>query len=252
MSGCFDLSNSITVNRTEAEGGTISLVDGTSEATFCTSDGISDSFVVNLSGNIGTSIWVVTDTNGNILDLPSGNNFDFEGTTGVCQIWNLSYSGSINGAVIGANVSGMSGCFDLSNPITITKNGTEGGEITGPTGTSYFACVGDGEPDVVEITHTGFVGPFTQCVVTDVDGYILGIPSGNMVDFEGVDVGVCFITCITYQFGLAGVNLGDNIADLNGCFSLSNNITVIRSSSCLLYTSPSPRDQRGSRMPSSA
>ena len=26
----------------------------------------------------------------------------------------------------------------------------------------------------------------------------------------------------------------------------------VRSSSCLLYTSPSPRDQRGSRMPSSA
>ena len=32
----------------------------------------------------------------------------------------------------------------------------------------------------------------------------------------------------------------------------STSPTRSRSSSCLLYTSPSPRDQRGSRMPSSA
>ena len=42
----------------------------------------------------------------------------------------------------------------------------------------------------------------------------------------------------------------------NGGYLLSDqenaNITLIASGSCLLYTSPSPRDQRGSRMPSSA
>ena len=36
-----------------------------------------------------------------------------------------------------------------------------------------------------------------------------------------------------------GVAIGDQILDL-------------RATGCLLYTSPSPRDQRGSRMPSSA
>ena len=36
---------------------------------------------------------------------------------------------------------------------------------------------------------------------------------------------------------------GDDSNDLGGAFVIS---------SCLLYTSPSPRDQRGSRMPSSA
>ena len=40
---------------------------------------------------------------------------------------------------------------------------------------------------------------------------------------------------------------GESTADLsNGSSSLA------RSTACLLYTSPSPRDQRGSRMPSSA
>ena len=34
--------------------------------------------------------------------------------------------------------------------------------------------------------------------------------------------------------------------------SFASDVTDRRSTSCLLYTSPSPRDQRGSRMPSSA
>ena len=39
-----------------------------------------------------------------------------------------------------------------------------------------------------------------------------------------------------------------NVSDLNaGSYSV-----IITIGSCLLYTSPSPRDQRGSRMPSSA
>ena len=52
-----------------------------------------------------------------------------------------------------------------------------------------------------------------------------------------------------FAFTLNGTNTSSNIAD--GRFSFhtpwasNNNI-------CLLYTSPSPRDQRGSRMPSSA
>ena len=38
-----------------------------------------------------------------------------------------------------------------------------------------------------------------------------------------------------------------------GCISnFSNSQSVIVFDNCLLYTSPSPRDQRGSRMPSSA
>ena len=50
---------------------------------------------------------------------------------------------------------------------------------------------------------------------------------------------------------------------LEGCKQLSNavqvtlgpggrNVMIDQSYGCLLYTSPSPRDQRGSRMPSSA
>ncbi len=231
LNGCYDLSNPITINRIESEGGVIVLADGTNEATFCTSDGLSDSFEVSLSGSVGNSIWIVSDTLGNILDIPSGNVFDFEGTTGACQIRNLSYSGFISGAVIGSNISNISGCYDFSNAISIYKNGTEAGVISGPTGTTYYACVGDGESDLVEVTHVDFFGPYTQCVVTDIEGNILDIPSDNVVDFEGADAGICNIYCITYQFGLAGVIVGNNLTDLNGCYAISNAITVIRSQS---------------------
>jgi len=231
LTGCFDLSNSITVNRTEADAGFIRIDGHGIAASFCTNDGISDEFTVLLVGGVGETIWIVTDLDGNILDLPNSNTFDVEGSSGVCLIWNLAFSGPMSGVTIGANISGFSGCFAFSNSITITKTGTEPGEITGPNGTTYFACVSDGEPDLLEITHTGQVGPFTQCVVTDVDGFILDIPMSNKIDFEGAGTGVCYIYCITYESGLSGVSLGANIADLDGCFSISNNITVIKSSS---------------------
>ena len=52
------------------------------------------------------------------------------------------------------------------------------------------------------------------------------------------------------EFGALGHNLG------NSAIEISDGYVVVGSmdedSTCLLYTSPSPRDQRGSRMPSSA
>ena len=40
--------------------------------------------------------------------------------------------------------------------------------------------------------------------------------------------------------------------DIEGCPDLAKSVFVTPTADCLLYTSPSPRDQRGSRMPSSA
>ena len=48
---------------------------------------------------------------------------------------------------------------------------------------------------------------------------------------------------------LAGVLVAMVLASQMGAFE---DIFAVRTETCLLYTSPSPRDQRGSRMPSSA
>ena len=55
------------------------------------------------------------------------------------------------------------------------------------------------------------------------------------------------LSLIPLYFGLSGA-LGGALS-LNGGEAVSANL---ENQFCLLYTSPSPRDQRGSRMPSSA
>ena len=59
------------------------------------------------------------------------------------------------------------------------------------------------------------------------------------IDFE-VNVGQCY-----------GV-LGPNGAGKTTTIEILEGLLSATSGDCLLYTSPSPRDQRGSRMPSSA
>ena len=45
--------------------------------------------------------------------------------------------------------------------------------------------------------------------------------------------------------------MGEDVGRYGGCYGVSKGLFE-RYGTCLLYTSPSPRDQRGSRMPSSA
>jgi len=125
LGGTFDLSNSITVTRNQPDAGTLSG----GPFTF-TVDGVVD----NVSGittdpnAVGTnSTFVVTDDMGNILGLPptmaalEGVDFDAAGT-GVCLIWYLRYEDGLTGAEMGMNANNLSGCFDLSNSITVTRN----------------------------------------------------------------------------------------------------------------------------------
>ncbi|MEO1624114.1 MAG: gliding motility-associated C-terminal domain-containing protein [Bacteroidota bacterium] len=90
---------------------------------FCIDDGNPDIVRVTSTGNTGTNFrYVITDSNGNILNVTTNNEFDFEGTgVGVCRIYGLAYEGTINGATVGQNISGITGCFDLAGPIEVTR-----------------------------------------------------------------------------------------------------------------------------------
>ena len=68
-----------------------------------------------------------------------------------------------------------------------------------------------------------------------------------------------FESSVNLAYGLGhgrqGVGVGANVIPVIDLGSAKYNNTVVivlKPISCLLYTSPSPRDQRGSRMPSSA
>ena len=230
--GCFNLSNNILVLRTQPEGGT--LLGG--PFTFCVGDGEPDNIPINgisVSGNIGAiSQWIVTDIQGNILGLPdnySDVNFDNSGV-GTCYIWHLSYQNGLSGLSQGMNISNLQGCHSLSDSTLVIRSQPEGGTLTGGP---FSFCVGDGIRDTIasnEIILAGNTGANGRWVVTDDQDNILGLPpSFSDVDFDGAGSGTCLIYHLSYADGLSGDTLGGNIATLQGCFDISNSISVVRS-----------------------
>ncbi len=224
---CFELSNPVPVTEYFTNGGEISTNDPT---TICALDGVADPINVTLEGEVGQNMaWVITDGDLNILDLPLGPPFDLEGAgEGLCIIWHLSWSGELEGAAVGANAGDLSGdCFDLSNPIEVTRYVANGGEISTEDPTTI--CVGDGIGDPINVTLEGETGQNMAWVITDADLNILDLPAGPPFDLDGAGVGVCLIWHLSWSGELNGAAVGANAGDLSGdCFDLSNPIEVTR------------------------
>ncbi|MHA7058082.1 hypothetical protein ACWGOQ_0012750 [Aquimarina sp. M1] len=127
VTGDFDLSNSITVVRNQVvNAGTISGgpfefdVDGTADMVSGITLDDTNAFGAN-------STWIITDDQGNILGLPptltavEGVDFDAAGP-GICLIWYARYDGTVSGLEMGMNANNVTGDFDLSNAIQVTRN----------------------------------------------------------------------------------------------------------------------------------
>ncbi|WP_157957203.1 T9SS type A sorting domain-containing protein [Winogradskyella tangerina] len=245
LSGCFDLSNPISVSRNAVNGGAIQIAGTTdTTATICVGEGVDDLIDVEfvdmsvLSGD--SSTWVITDqATGDILGAPATvppGGFSLEGApSGVCDIWYLRYTGDI-GLGTATNVADLSGCFDLSNPISVSRNAVNGGaiQIAGTTDTTASICVGEGTDDLidVEFVDTNILsGDSSIWVITDqATGDILGTPAAvppGGFSLEGAPAGICDIWYLRYT-GDIGLGTATNVADLSGCFDLSNPISVSR------------------------
>jgi len=227
LSGCFELSNPITVNKIEVDGGSLTFADGSTTQNICINEPDQE-LNVTLTGTSGiNSAWVITDQNLNILDLPAGPPFDLSGAgEGTCLIWNVSFE-DIQGANIGQNAGNLSGCFDLSNPITVNKIEVDGGSLTFADGsTTQNICIN--EPDQeLNITLTGTSGSNSAWVITDQNLNILDLPAGPPFDLSGAGEGTCLIWNVSFE-DIQGANIGQNAGNLSGCFDLSNPIEVVR------------------------
>lgn len=226
--GCYALSNAIVVDRNMTSGSTISLVNGATSLEVCAGDGISDAFDVILSGSSSiNNNWVITDTLGNILDLPLSSPFDLEGAgAGVCLIWNISYDSPITGLATGLNVSGISGCYGLSNAITVTRYSATAGTISSNGLTELEICAGDGLADFIDVQVTGNVGASQQWIITDADGHITNLSSFPPFNLESAISGTCYIQHLSYEGPISGLAFGNRLSEISGCFGLSNPITV--------------------------
>ncbi|WP_224483678.1 hypothetical protein [Robertkochia aurantiaca] len=192
---------------------------------------------VNSSDAMGmNATWVITDDQGSILGLPptmealEAVNFDDAGP-GLCLIWYLRYEGEISGAEVGMNANDIEGNFDLSNSIDVQRNQPEAGTISG----GPFEFFVDGEADFVSgitLDDSEISGSNSTWVITDDQGNILGLPptleAVEGVNFDEAGPGVCLIWYLRFEDGLSGAEAGMNAADLQGCFDLSNSITVNR------------------------
>ncbi len=156
LQGCYSFSNSISVMRSDPEGGEISTNDDTS---ICVGDGIGDFIDVSLTGASGTNQgWIITDNTGNILALPAAPPFNFDGAgPGICLIWSISYEPGLMGLSSGSNISGLEGCYELSsNSITVTR--TEAPSLS--LSATDVSCNG-GNDGSISSTVTGGDGTYT-------------------------------------------------------------------------------------------
>lgn len=239
LSGCFSLSNSISVTRLvgddcpmdscTAQGGSLTTADGSTEITLCNND--ADPFDVNLIDAQGDrNAWVITDTTGMILGFPLAPPFDLSNAdVGTYLVWHLAFNGTITGASLGSNASDLQGCFGLSNPITVTRTDVMASEILYADSTqTQTICVGDGVTDEISVVSSGGSSVIQSWVVTDTVGVILDLPDGFPVDFELTQGGTCLIWLLNHGSDISGATIGANANDLQGCFALSNPLTLIR------------------------
>ncbi|MEM1323568.1 MAG: PKD domain-containing protein [Bacteroidota bacterium] len=240
--GCFSVG-SVDVNSVgfTPDAGSISTNDTTE---FCVTDGIPDIVNVIATGNTAPNFrFVVTDAAGTILLITTDSQFDFEGTgIGTCLIWGLGWEGTLMGAEVGGNANTILGCFDLTEPISVTRTDCNNcvidpGFIETDDPTSI--CVQDGIPDPINVTVTGNTGTNNAWIITDNAGVILDLPAGPPFDLSPAPPGRCLIWHITFEDGLTGLEIGNTApTDLNGCFKLSNPIPVDRNIIPVVTVSP--------------
>ena len=208
------------------------------EVDLCTGDGNKDLIWPWLRDEEGDWFaWIITDENGTILELPRIVPFDFENAgAGTCNIYHLSYSGYITGLMVGNNIDQIEGCTSLSNPITVHRTNVSGGELTTTDGrTELEICAGDGQSDAFDVSLSNTIGTNNAWVITDDENNVLALPDAPPFDLEGAGAGTCLVWNISYEDGLLNLKVGLNFRYLNGCYALSNPITVYRltGSDCL-------------------
>ena len=115
---------------------------------------------------------------------------------------------------------------DDTTPVTLDAGTLSGGPFT-------FTV--DGVADMVSgISLADFDGngDTQSYVITDAERNILGIPPSldavMGVDFDGAGEGDCYIYHLTYNEGLTGLAMGENLDDFSGDFDLSNFLIVSR------------------------
>jgi hypothetical protein len=101
------------------------ILDWNGPYSFCSGDGQSDIFgpgIISVGSSGQNQAFVITDDTG-IIQYAGGNFFaEIEGSAPcVCYFYSCNYQDGLTGLSPGLNIAGLVGCYDLSDPVIITK-----------------------------------------------------------------------------------------------------------------------------------
>ncbi len=220
LEGCFDLSNRITVTRIVGCGGPIG---GDLDC--------NDFVAVGEAGKV-----TITNIAANAKVEISGPATGFaqilvcEGDCDMMEMVNDLVAGDYTITVQSFNPY----CFNRVTVIVTDGAGSpcdvEGGTISTNDDITDL-CVDDGQPSIVNFSVSGSSGPNRAWIVTEADGTILNPAAPSSVNFEGAGPGACNVYYVRYE-NITGLFEGGNVNALEGCFDLSNRITVTRIVNC--------------------
>ena len=147
----------------------------------------------------------------------------------------VNHREGLQGDEEGENIADLSGCFTVSNSLTVFRNQPLAGmiEFNATSGSEIEVCAGDGLADEISFRLEGEQGDESLWIITSNRGRIVSISDRPEFDFEDGELITFLVRHLSSHDELQGLEVDNNI-------------------DCLLYTSPSPRDATLSRMPSSA
>ncbi len=220
------------------DGGTVSTTAGETVVYTCPGDGVADMVSAMTSSTANSNYsYIVTDGDGTVVGLPPGNTVNVEGAgVGNCRIYGVSYTGNLT-VQLGDDISSLSAFSDecssiSSNFILTARDMPDGGTVSTTDGATVVkTCPGDGVADMISAMTSSTANSNYAYIVTDGDGNVVGLPSGNTVDVEGAGVGNCRIYGVSYTGSLT-VQLGDDVSALSSfsdeCSSLSSNYILVK------------------------
>lgn len=229
LEGCYYLSNRLSVRNSNIASETITAFNGSNYASYCINDNPSFTVDVSVSSSVQLeSSWVITDANGFITHIPSGPPFVFNSQSNdICLIWHISHDDNFQTLFVGQNVYSLSGCYGLSNSITVVKEFAEGGVISIDGQTEVEVCVDSGESLIyLSPSLTGNSGMGSLWVLTDALGNIIEFNPSFPLDLGNYSEDECYLWHLAFQGNVSGLLPGNNVSNVSGCVDFSNSIRL--------------------------
>ncbi len=184
IKGCLNISNAISFRKILLDEGilTANYPDST---TICIINEETLDIDLNISGHQGTStLFVLTDQFMNVIDINNSNSFDIDSSyPGTIKIFAITFD-DVDGLAIGQPLNNLSGCFKLSNSITIYVQKLISGMLVFDDGSqSKEVCVGQ---DFIDWTWVQGAAASIEYVIRNSNNDTIAIQASDTLHLDNL------------------------------------------------------------------